>query len=247
MCFQACRQGAHAMRDGKHVLDDDACLRCFRCADVCFSGAIRRIGSEWTADSLAEKLCEDQAYFNASGGGVTLSGGEVMVQIDFLAEVLRLLHGKGIHTAIETNLFAPWTAYEKIMPDLDLVMADIKGLNEEKHRKFTGVSQEPILQNARRILSSGKPTLIRTPVIPGFNDRPEEISAIARLISGHASLISYDLLTYHPLGVQKGESIRHPEQYFDIPSAEAMLALAAAAAGENVPVTIDGKHWGERK
>lgn len=145
-------------------------------------------------------------FFQESGGGVTLSGGEVMCQQEFAGQVLRRLHRQGVHTAIETNLCFPIEDYRKLRPEVDLMMFDLKSTQEEAHRRYTGVSNEQILFNVKALSGDDwreMPLIARTPVVPGFNDTEEEISAIAARLTEHRNLLYYELLAYHPLGINK--------------------------------------------
>ena len=155
---------------------------CGACAANCFSGALVMSGKEMTVEEVMEEILQDRAYYRNSGGGVTLSGGEVSTQPEFALELLQALKKEGISTAIETNLHAPWSVYERMLPFLDLVMFDIKIFDEEAHRRWTGVSNRQILENAKKVAASGKPYLVRTPVIPGVNDTEEEIGSIANYV-----------------------------------------------------------------
>jgi pyruvate formate lyase activating enzyme len=160
---------------------------------------------------VMEQLEQDQDYYRNSGGGITLSGGEVMMQAPFAAEILRACRKKGIAAAIETNLAYDYSLLAGLLPDLDLVMADIKLLDREGHRFFTGVDNREILANVKRLARSGVPYILRTPVIPGVNDRAEEIGAIAAFIAGDTEFLRYyELLNYNPLGISKYEGLGLP-------------------------------------
>jgi pyruvate formate lyase activating enzyme len=160
------------------------------------------------APQVMGQLEQDQDYYRNSGGGITLSGGEVMMQAPFAAEILRSCREKGIATAIETNLAYDYSLLEGLLPDLDLVMADIKLLDRERHHFFTGIGNEEILGNVKKLARAGVPYILRTPVIPRVNDRPEEIRAIAAFIAADKEfLLYYELLNYNPLGTSKYEAM----------------------------------------
>lgn len=242
-CFAVCQAGAHRMENGCHTLDRSICMRCFACAQACFSGAIRQIGKTYSARELAEELAQDKPYYDASGGGVTLSGGEVMMQAEFAAEVLAMLKQSGVHTAIETNLSVPWRLYEKTLPFVDLVMADVKTIREDTMQRYIQGNLQQVMENLRLLLATEKPVIIRTPVIPGVNDDPQEIAGIAQFLSGGKRLLYYELLRYHPIGTDKARLIGKHPQVFRIPSAEAMNRLAGAAQKSGVTVYVDGKQY----
>lgn len=165
-------------------------------------------GKEMTVEEVMSEVLQDRAYYRNSGGGVTLSGGEVSTQPEFAVELLKALKNENISTAIETNLYAPWKVYESLMPFVDLVMFDIKIFDNSTHKKLTGVSNQRILENAKRIADSGKPYLVRTPVIPGVNDNEEEIGNIAEYVGGLGGAQYYELLLFNPLGESKYDALQ---------------------------------------
>lgn len=237
-CASVCPTQAHTLLPGVHRFDRSLCKRCFACSRVCFSGALRQIGREVTAEALADKLAEDAPYFSASGGGVTLSGGEVLCQPEFAAQTLSLLKMRGIHTAVETNLCAPWEACDAVFKQVDLVMADVKTLCAQTMRQYIGGNLTLLLQNLERLFSLELPLIIRTPVIPCVNDN--EIAQIAHLLQSAAHLQYYELLSYHPLGQSKARMLDKPDAVFDSPSRVQMESLAAAARKCRIPVSING-------
>lgn len=202
-CYASCKTGARSIADGLAAYDRQLCRACGACADVCFSGALELSGRPMTAGEVMAEVLQDADYYSHSGGGLTLSGGEAMCQADFALEVLKLGRAAGVSTAVETNLNYPWEVLAKALPYLDLVMFDIKHLDDGEHRKWTGVSNKTILENARRLLYSGIPVIVRTPVIPGATDSEAVIGAIARFIQGSPDLQSYELLNFNPLGGDK--------------------------------------------
>lgn len=202
-CLTACGQGARRMENGRLVLDRELCTECGACADVCFSGALALSGKEMSVEEVLGEVRQDLPYYRNSGGGVTLSGGEAAFQPEFALELLRELRREGVSTALETNLLAPWEVYETLLPELDLLMFDVKLFDGKAHRRWTGAGNEAILENARRAARQ-VPYLVRTPVIPGVNDTVEEIGAIAGFVhSLGGDLRYYELLRFNPLGEGK--------------------------------------------
>ena len=185
------------------VYDRSKCEDEGRCAQVCFSGALEVCGFEADVDRVLFEVMQDEAYYARSGGGVTLSGGEVLLQPAFALDLLRALRARGVHTAIESNLNVPFSVLEPLLPELDLVMCDLKTWDDDLHRKYTGVSNARIKENIERLKETGVPVIVRTPVIPGVNDRPEEISAIAAFAAQLPNLLYYELLNFNPLGSSK--------------------------------------------
>jgi pyruvate formate lyase activating enzyme len=136
---------------------------------------LRKTGKEYTPEALFDELVQDLVYFRQSGGGVTFSGGEPMLQATFMKETAGLLKEQGIHIAMETNLTVSWDKYEKVLPVVDLIMADIKMIDEEEHKKWTGSGNQRILENIKKLDAANKPYILRTPVIPGVNDSPQRM------------------------------------------------------------------------
>ena len=164
---------------------------------------------------------------------MTLSGGEVLLQPDFAAQILRALRARGVHTAIESNLNVPFATLEGLLPDLDLVMCDLKTWDDELHRKYTGVSNARIKENIARLKETGVPVIVRTPVIPGVNDSAEEIAAIAAFAAQLPNLLYYELLNFNPLGSSKYLALDAENAFASarpLP-ADALEALAEAARG----------------
>jgi pyruvate formate lyase activating enzyme len=208
-------------------------------AELCFSGALSAAGSEMDVPRIVGQIEQDRDYYINSGGGVTLSGGEVMMQSEFAGEILRSCKRLGIAAALETNLAYDYSLLEGLLPDLDLVMADIKMLDGPRHIFFTGIDNRVILENVRKLSREGIPYILRTPVVPGVNDRAEDIGAIAAFIAGDKEfLLYYELLNFNPLGASKYEGLGIPHQYRDTRPLKdeelRELVLAAQAAG--VPV-----------
>lgn len=228
-CAQVCP--SHRVEEGKMVYDRALCGDHGACAQVCFSGALEICGKESTVQDVLHEVMQDADYYAQSGGGVTLSGGEVLLQPQFAAQLLSALHQQGIHTAIESNLNVDFSVLEALLPDLDLVMCDLKLWDEDAHRKWTGAGNARILESIARLSSSGKPFIVRTPVIPGVNDKEEEISAIAGFIGRLPGLVYYELLNFNPLGGSKYQALDVENVFADarpLPE-ERMQALAAAA------------------
>jgi pyruvate formate lyase activating enzyme len=206
----------------------------------CQARALVKVGRFVTPQDVLREALQDKRFYENSRGGVTLSGGEITLQLDFAFETLALLKANGIHTAIETNLALPWDQFEKLLPVLDLVMFDIKIMDVGRHREWTGISNERILANAHRISGQGVPLIIRTPVIPGFNDNPEAIVAIAEFIRDFSDLDYYELLAFNPLGADKYRWLGLPYRMQDAPliPQDTMHRLQQAAAAHGIEVRI---------
>lgn len=180
----------------------------FKIQTMMFGGKQKVIGRDVTVEEVMYEIRKDIPYYNRSGGGVTLSGGEALLQPDFAVALLRACHDNGITTAIETTGIAPWETIERYLPHLDYVLMDIKHMDSEKHREFTQQPNTRILENARKIAESGMVDLtIRVPVIPTFNNTTEEIEAIAKFASTLPNVRKLHLLPYHRLGEGKYEGL----------------------------------------
>lgn len=191
-------------------------------------GKEKIIGRDVTVEEVMETVEKDRAYYGRSGGGMTLSGGESLCQPDFASALLQTAKTRGIHTAMESMGCAPYEVIEKILPYLDTYLMDIKHTNPDKHRLFTGKSNEQMLDNARRIAESGQTDLIiRVPVIPTFNDSPEEIAGIAQFADKLPGVSKIHLLPYHRLGQDKYKGLGRKYLLQDIlpPQKEHMMML----------------------
>ncbi|NQT11617.1 MAG: glycyl-radical enzyme activating protein, partial [Planctomycetes bacterium] len=180
--------------------------------------------------------------FYQPAGGVTISGGEPLLQADFTRGILELCRREGIHTAIETNLAWPWEVVERLASLVDLFLVDVKTMDDAAHRAWTGASNARTLENLERLDALGKTLVIRTPVIVGVNDRPEQIGAIADFLVTLRNVRQYELLPYHPLGAGKYESLGldDPRPEFHAPTAVELNALAATAARPGFVVSVAG-------
>ena len=168
-----------------------------------FGGKDKTVGRDVSVGEVMTEVLKDMPYYRRSGGGVTLSGGESLLQPEFATALLKTCHRHGINTAIETTGFAKFEVIEKYLPHLDYILMDIKHIDSAKHKAFTGQPNEMILENAKKIAESGANLTIRVPVIPGFNNTKEEISAIANFAKGLKGVKKLHLLPYHRLGEDK--------------------------------------------
>ena len=202
-CSVSCPEGAISVRDMKIHIDRKNCSDCGICERNCPSGAISVVGKEITAGEAFAEMEEDRIFYETSGGGITISGGEPFMQAGFVIELLKLCKENGLHTAVETNLSFPWQTIAKALPYADLWMCDLKCHDSGNHRLWTGSGNEIIKENISRLLESGANVLVRTPVIPGVNDNPEEIRKICTFLKGLGGNPGYELLPFHNLGFGK--------------------------------------------
>ena len=191
------------------------------------NGKVKTVGQDITAGEVIAEVERDYGYYKRSGGGLTLSGGEILTQPDFAVALLALAHQRGISTAIESTGFAEFSVIQKILPHLDLYLMDIKHIDSDKHKAFTGQPNDKILANAQRIARSPVKLIIRTPVIPGFNDTVEEIGAIARFAASLPGVEEMHLLPYHRIGSDKYKGLgrEYTLSHIEPPSQELMQEL----------------------
>jgi pyruvate formate lyase activating enzyme len=238
-CVENCPQAAHRIgAEGDHAFLRDLCDACGLCIDTCYAGGLVLVGTRMTVAQVLADVLADQAFYASSGGGLTVSGGEPLLQFDFTYALLAEARRHGIHTAVETAANFPWERVAAILPVVDLVMMDIKHLDSAKHRAATGVPNERILANARRLGAQPQPLIVRTPVIPGVNDTVEEIAAIADFVAQLPGLAYYELLPYHPMATSKYRSLDLDYRAVDLvpPTKAKMAELAAAAARHGIDV-----------
>lgn len=183
---------------------------------ICPSEALHVIGKRKSVEEILEEVEKDRAFYKTSGGGLTVSGGEPLMQAEFTAELLKAVKKKNIHTCMETSGQASWEKFQLVLEQLDYLIMDIKCFSSERHKEHTGVGNERILENMRRIRETfpNLPVLVRTPVIPEFNDMEEEILQIAKFVN--ELNCEYELLKYHKLGLPKYESLHREYPMGDV-------------------------------
>ncbi len=196
---------ANTIVDHTHRFDRNQCIHCGKCALVCLGGAFTFYGKSVTSQEAADILLEDRAFYQTSGGGITLSGGEPLLQPDFTAEVLRLMKQEGIHTAVDTCGLASQKTLEKMIPYTDLFLYDIKAIDPDVHRSLTGQDNAQILQNLAFLMREKKQVEIRIPYIPGMND--QEIPAMGRFLRDLDFDLPIRVLPYHPYAASKYTAI----------------------------------------
>jgi len=205
-CEEVCPEGA-ILKEEKERIDRPRCTRCGKCADVCPGKAIRRIGRYYEIDELLEILLRDRVFYEVSGGGVTLSGGEPTLWSQYAGDLLRRLKLEGIHTALQTCGYFDYYAFkEAMLPWLDLIMYDLKLINAEDHLRWTGQDNERILQNFTRLLDQPVEMIPRIPLIPGFTAPEENLEGISSFLKDNG-IRRCSLLPYNPLGLSKWENL----------------------------------------
>ncbi len=194
-CVDVCPVGAHTMSKNGHVFDRAACVACGKCAEVCLGNALTLFGREMTVDELLPILLEDRAFYENSGGGVTLSGGECLMQTAFCCELLRRLKDEGINTAVDTCGYVPQGVLDAVIPYTDTFLYDLKAVDEAVHKRCTGQPNALILDNMRYLDSRRCRIEVRIPYVPAYNEG--EIAAMAAFLSTLKNVVRVRVLPYH--------------------------------------------------
>lgn len=190
-------------------MDRDRCQACRICGDVCHAGARRIYGTVMSSEELFKKIACDSPFYRESSGGVTLSGGEPLLQWRFAREILRRCREEGIHTAIETCGHYPWHHLEQCLPYLDWIFLDLKHMRPNRHRELTRRDNRLILKNARKLFSTDVLTMVRYTVVPGCNDEEDNLKEMVRFLKDYPK-IEVELLPYHEYGVNKYKGLHLP-------------------------------------
>jgi len=242
-CVSACAVRAISIRDGLAETDRTACTACGECVAACAADARAIAGETWTVERLLKEIEKDLLFYDESGGGVTLSGGEPLVQASFAASLLAECRDRRIHTAVDTCGDAGWEDLERVARATDLFLYDVKHVDGGRHRELTGVSNERIVENLRRLDDEGCALWIRYPVIPDLNDANGDIAALGELVAGLKAVEAVHLLPFHRGGERKLERLGRPSR---LRSSERSPRSAAEAAARilrrivDVPVYVGG-------
>lgn len=248
MCVLSCPEGALSMsEDGLKVLTDSSkCQNCFVCVAKCLRNAHKKYGSLLSVREVVREISKDEIFFFHSGGGVTISGGEPLSQPDFVAAVLRECRELGIHTALETSLYAPYESMDQVLPWLNVLYVDLKHMDKEFHKQWVGSDNALIFENIRKIDQANDPLeiIVRIPLIPGANDSDANLSATAEFCKSLKKLKEIELLPYHRLGLEtyRNLDMDYLLQELIPPSQERILERANFLALQNlgVPIRVGG-------
>ena len=207
-CFKACPTGARGA-------DFRGCTGCGACVEVCWTGALCRAAREVTVEEAMREIRQDKLYYDESGGGLTLSGGEALDQLEFAEALTEAALAEGIRVAVETNLLHPFERIRPLLERMSCIMADIKLIDDAAHRAWTGVSNAPVLENARLLGTLGIPLILRTPLIPGATDGEENLRRIGELVRDIPNVRYWELLNFNPLGADKYTALRQENLFAD--------------------------------
>lgn len=205
-CVDACTNQAHVINEQKvHIFHREKCAACGDCAEVCPSRALELVGREFTCEEVLEQVLRDRLFYESSGGGMTLSGGEPLLQIDLAEALLSEAKNAGIHTAVETTGHMTFDRLARVIPHTDLFLYDLKETNDSMHRRFTGVPPKSILENLKKLHDTGASILVRLVIVPGLNDRHDHFEEVARIVKPLTGLLGVEVMPYHGLGISKRE------------------------------------------
>jgi len=201
-CLKVCPENAIIIDKQRKIwINRLKCTNCGECAGVCPTEALKVIGRFMTVEEVMIEIQKDKLFYKESGGGVTISGGELLMQAEFVKEVLCKCHEQGIHTAIETSGFVDWQKFKDVLRYVDLLFYDIKYINSERHKELTGVSNQLILKNIRKIdQECDVSVILRFPLIPDINDSEENLIDLAKFITSLKRINTLEILPYHRLG-----------------------------------------------
>lgn len=236
-CFTVCPVGAHTLtKDNQHAINRNICIECGECANQCYAEALVNCGRKMNVEQVMSQIIQDKAYYTNSGGGVTLSGGEVLMQRDFAIELTDACHASGIKVAVETNMNFPFDWALPLLSKVDYIMCDIKIFDGELHEKYTKVRNLQILNNIKVMDKLNIPFIVRTPLIPGATDSDGNISQISEYISTMKNLQRYELLNFNPLGADKYKGLDKNYAYYQArPLSAERLSELKDIAMKNVP------------
>jgi len=206
-CAAVCPNGVHHFSGKDHILEFDKCTPCGICIEHCSHSGLRAVGTEMSVDDVLLEVRADIVFYENSGGGIKLSGGEPLGQLAFAMALLEKSKESGIHTCIETSGFAASSEFQKVFPLVDLLLLDYKLTDCELHKKYTGVSNELILQNLDSAYNAGVPIILRCPIIPDVNDSLSHFEGIRQIEEQYPGLRGIELMPYHNLGTAKGKGV----------------------------------------
>lgn len=222
-CLEQCPAGAHSFADGVHRIDRDKCIHCFKCCEECYADALVSVGEQRSTEDIFREICRNTGYFEQSGGGVTFSGGECMLQQEPLTELLGLCRERGIHTAVDTAGNVPWEYFENVRPLTDLFLYDIKAFDPKVHKECTGVDNKRILENFKRLADGGSAIIVRIPYVPEKNG--QELEAIVEFLKDYPQ-VRAELLPYHSMGNSKYHALGQEEIFTaPVPDKQAVAEL----------------------
>lgn len=223
-CEKVCSQKIHSFNSKSHIVDFSRCTFCGKCVNTCLQKSLSIIGKAISPQQVFDIIIKDKVFYNSSGGGVTISGGEALSHGDFCLELLKLCKQEGLHTCIETSGFSSIKVLPKLLPLIDLFLYDYKLSNENDAKPYIGGSLENIKKNFDFIYKQGKEIILRCPIIPGINDNEEHFSSICEIIKNYPNISQVELLPYHNFGISKVKNLGKEAFIFITPTEETKKA-----------------------
>ncbi len=219
-CTKVCPNQVHTFDDHNHLIVFQNCTQCGNCLQQCPANALRIYGQKTTADDLLKTVLRDRIYYEQSGGGLTISGGEPMMQFNGLLELAQKGKAEGLHICLDTSGFAPSDHYEGIAPYVDIFLYDYKLTAPDRHKQYTGVSNQQILKNLELLCNLDKTIFLRCPIIPGINDDDEHLEKIAWLSSQYQQIEQVNIMAYHDMAKGKAQQFGTAYQLSDLKTME---------------------------
>lgn len=228
ICKNLCRHNCHSFSESMHVYDRQNCIRCMSCSNECPSDALKASGKYMTTGEVMYEVMKDMDYYIESGGGLTISGGEPMMQPAFTGQLLHSAKNSGIHTCIETCGFTAFGNFEAVFDYINIFLYDYKETDPILHHKFTGVSNERIIENLTKLDNMNASIILRCPIIPTLNDRDDHFEGIGRMANKLKNLMHIEIMPFHPYGSSKSVNIGkvYELKHIKAPDAEAVKCWA---------------------
>ncbi len=241
-CVCVCQQGAISLTENGAATNAARCILCGRCVDACLTGAREIVGREMTVQAVMDELTKDIIFYDESGGGVTFSGGEPLMQPEFLMALLDRCRSLGIHTAVDTTCYAAPAIVGEVAAKTDLFLCDVKHTDPDLHREFTGEDNKLILENVRLLADMGKKIIIRIPIIGGFNDDRDNIEATGEFVASLGNVGRIDLLPYNAGGLEKTKRLISDFDSFkaEVPDSRTLRTIADILGSRGFEVKTGG-------
>jgi pyruvate formate lyase activating enzyme len=235
-CYNNCPTGALTFENRQRNYDKSKCVLCGKCVSVCPGGALYWVSKKMSAREVFDTLISDLPYYQNSGGGVTISGGEPLAQPEFSAAILAMAKERGLGTAIETSLAVSYDYIRKLIPVTDLFYCDLKLIDSSLHKEHVGAANDLILENLKRLYAEGKPIVIHTPLVPGITDTKENIGGIVKWMKQNIPGASLELLNYNPLAKAKWQNLNLDYKPGDLKPLKENVIKDLAALGEKAGI-----------
>ncbi len=238
-CTEVCNKSSHHHIENKtKKFNRNHCDGSGKCVDACLHGALELIGKSMDSDEIVDIVSKDLKYYKNSGGGLTISGGEPLLQKDWVKDIFTKTKQKGIHNALDTAFNVNWDEIKDILPVTDLVLLDLKSMDDKVHQHYTTVSNTQILENAQKLSREDVDIIVRIPVIVGVNDTLINMKRAADFLKDFKRLIQVELLPYHSFGTEKSKCLGRESRVFETPTKEQMMALKECFIEKNIKTLV---------